>query len=146
MCKNSVKSAIPADNRENSNVNVGLLNMSSEKFGDGIFVEMIMHYVIAIICLAMVCKWLKKCWNRRQERQKRMLNLAGIQMNHLNNPGQGQQLGQQLALPAPAAPPMPAPAQPVPVPIIVHQAGGNQYKPAIMSTEFEKIEQYRTQT
>ena len=68
--------------------------------------------------------------------------MAGIQMNHLNNPGQGQ----QLALPAPAAPPMPAPAQPVPVPIIVHQAGGNQYKPAIMSPEFDKMEQYRTQT
>ena len=53
-------------------------------------------------------------------------------MNHLNNPGQGQ----QLALPAPAAPPMPAPAQPVPVPIIVHHS--NQYKPAIMSTDLTR--------
>ena len=138
MCKNS-KSEIPADNRENSNVNVGLLNKSREKMGDGLSVEVIMQYIIALICLAMVCKWLKKCWNRRQQR---ILNMAGIQMNHLNNPGQGQ----QLALPAPAAPPMPAPAQPVPVPIIVHHAGGNQYKPAIMSPEFDKMEQYRTQT
>ena len=68
-----------------------------------------------------------------------MLGLAGIQMNNLN---QGQ--GQQLALPAPVAPP--PPAQHVPVPIIVHHAGGNQYKPAIMSPEFDKMEQYRTHT
>ena len=72
-----------------------------------------------------------------------MLGLAGIQMNNLN---QGQ--GQQLALPAPVAPaPVapPPPAQHVPLPIIVHHAGGNQYKPAIMSPEFvDKMEQYRT--
>ena len=70
--------------------------------------------------------------------------MAGNQMmamNPLNHPGQQ---GQQLALPAPAAPPMPAPAQPVPVPIIVHHS--NQCKPAIMSAEFDKMEQYRTQT
>ena len=69
--------------------------------------------------------------------------MAGNQtmaMNPLNQPGQQ---GQQLALPAPATPPMPAPAQPLPVPIIVHYS--NQYKrAAIMSTEFDKMEQYRT--
>ena len=88
MCKNSVKRAIPQDNRENNDVNVGLLNMSSEKFGDGISAEMVMQYVIAIICLAMVVKWLRKCWTRRQQR---MLNMAGNQMmamNTLNQPGQ----------------------------------------------------------
>ena len=87
MCKNR-RSQTPADNRENSNVNVGLLNMSSEKMGDGLSIEVIMQYVIAFICLLMMCRWIKKCWTRRQERQKRMLGLAGIQMNNLNQ-GQG---------------------------------------------------------
>ena len=63
MLKSKVTNG-PQDNRENSNVNVGLWNMSSEKFGDGVTGEMVVTYVIAAICLMMVGKWLKKCWNQ----------------------------------------------------------------------------------
>ena len=67
MCKRPVKRDLP-QNRENNNVNVGLLNMSSEEFGDGITTENVIQYVIAIICIAMVFKWIRKCWTRRQQR------------------------------------------------------------------------------
>ena len=134
MCKNrGSQSQTPA---ENSNVNVGLLNMSSENM-NSLSMEVILQYLIAFIALLMMFRWMKKCWTRRQERQKRMLGLAGIPMNNLNQ-GQGQ-----LALPAPvaSAPAAPPPAQHVPLPIIVHHAGGNNYKPV----EFvDKMEKYRT--
>ena len=116
--------------------------MSSQSM-NSLSMEVILQYLIAFIALLMTMRWLKKCWTRRQERQRRMLGLAGIPMNNLNQ-GQGQ-----LALPAPVAPaPVapPPPAQHVPLPIIMHHAGGNQYKPAITSPEFDKMEQCRTQT
>ena len=56
MCKRRVERAIPQDVRDNSNVNVGLLNMSSEQSGDEIIVENVIQYVIGIICVAMVLK------------------------------------------------------------------------------------------
>ena len=119
-------------------MNVGLLNMSSEKFGDGATGEMIVTYIIAAICILMVGKWLKKCWNRRQERQQDLIcNLTQGDHQRMANLAQGghqpmamqQILAQQLALPAP-------------VPVIVHH---NQFKPAILEgTEVDRMEKYRT--
>ena len=119
--------------------------MSSEELRDGITVENVIQYVIAIICIAMVFKWIRKCWTRRQQR---MMNTAGQQM--AMNQIQPVQQQQPLALLAPApAPPAPA-TQHVPVAIIVHH---NQYKPAaIMSTGdsldivdgMDRKEKYRT--
>ena len=140
MCKNrGSHSQTPA---ENNNVNVGLMNLSSENM-NSLSMEVILQYLIAFIAILMFFRWMKKCWTRRQERQKRMLGIAGINMNNLNqglnNQGQGQ-----LALPAPPAPSAPAapPApQHVPMPIIVHHASGSNYKPV----EFvDKMEKYRT--
>ena len=141
MCKRPVKRDIPQNNRENSNVNVGLLNMSSEDIGDGIRAENVIKYVIAIICIAMVFKWIRKCWTRRQQR---MMNTAGQQMMAMNLIQPVQQHQQPLALPAPAPQPLallapaPAPApQHVPVPIIVHH---NQYKPAAIMNAGDSLE------
>ena len=116
--------------------------MSSENM-NSLSMEVILQYLIAFIALLMFFRWMKKYWTRRQERQRRMLGLAGIPMNNLNqglnNQGQGQ-----LALPAPpvpSAPAAPPAAQHVPLPIIVHHASGNNYKPV----EFvDKMEKYRT--
>ena len=44
---------VPSDNRENKNFNVGLLNLSNEKMGDGIDSSGIIIYVIAAICIMM---------------------------------------------------------------------------------------------
>ena len=148
MCKRPVKRDLP-QNRENNNVNIGLLNMSSEEFGDGITTENVIQYVIVIICIAMVFKWIRKCWTRRQQR----MSTAGQQVMAMN-PIQPVQQQQPPALPAPApalALPAPAPApQHVPIPIIVHH---NQYKPAaILNTGdslervdgIDRMEKYRT--
>ena len=144
MCKRRVERDIP-QNRENKNVNVGLLNMSSEEFGDGITTEKVIQYVIVIICIAMVLKWIRKCWTRRQQR----MNTAGQQVMAMNQiqPVQQHQPpalpapAPALALPAPApalALPAPAPApQHVPIPIIVHH---NQYKPAAILNTGESLE------
>ena len=138
MCKRAIRET-PKENHENSNVNVGLLNMSNETFSDGLNATAILQYVIAAILMIMVAKWLKKCWNRRQQR------LFG----HLGQHHVGQ-MGQQPALPAPAAiptaPVAPAP-QPQPVPaIILHHS---QFKPAALMPPAEydtvdKMEKYRT--
>jgi len=137
MCKTrGSQTQTPA---ENNNLNVGLLNMSSENM-NSLSMEVILQYLIAFIALLMMVRWIKKCWTRRQERQRRMLGLAGIPMNNLN---QGMNSQGQLALPAPvpSAPAAPPPAQHVPLPIIVHHAGGSNYKPV----EFvDKMEKYRT--
>ena len=149
MCKRRVERAIPQDVRDNSNVNVGLLNMSSEQSGDEIIVENVIQYVIGIICVAMVLKWIQKCWSRRQQRR---LNSAGQQMA-MNQIQAAQQLAVQappapLPAPAPQPPapvlalPAPAPApQHIPVPIIVHH---NQYQPADRVEDLDRMEKYRT--
>ena len=153
MCKRRVERAIPQDVRDNNNVNVGLLNMSSEQSGDEIIVESVIQYVIGIICVVMVLKWIRKCWSRRHQRR---LNPAGQQMA-MNQIQAAQHLAVQAppaplaaAAPAPApqppapvlALPAPAPApQHIPVPIIVHH---NQYQPADRVEDLDRMEKYRT--
>ena len=59
-CKaHAPKRADAQDARENNNNNIGLLNVSSEKMGDGLDTESIATYTIATICLIMLIKWLK---------------------------------------------------------------------------------------
>ena len=55
MCKNTVAAVTPGG-QENSNVNVGLLNMSSEEMGGNLSAETVMTYIIAAICLFMCFK------------------------------------------------------------------------------------------
>ena len=64
---------IPSDAREDKNLNVGLLNLSNEKMGDGIDSSEIVIYVIAAITVMMLFKWMKKCWTRCQERMLRQM-------------------------------------------------------------------------
>ena len=61
MCKRGIERDILSENRENKNLNVGLVNLSNEKMGDGIDTSNIVIYVIAAICIMMLIKWVKKC-------------------------------------------------------------------------------------
>ena len=61
MCKRGIERDILSENRENKNLNVGLVNLSNEKMGDGIDTSDIVIYVIAAICIMMLIKWVKKC-------------------------------------------------------------------------------------
>ena len=85
---------VPSDNRENKNFNVGLLNLSNEKMGDGIDSSDIIIYVIAAICIMMLFKWMKQCYTRRQEKMIRQMQLVQMKMQPL----------QPLQVPALAAP------------------------------------------
>ena len=118
MCKNTVAAVTPGG-QENSNVNVGLLNMSSEEMGGNLSAETVMTYIIAAICLFMCFKWIKKCLG------------PGILVNQ--NQG-GQQLPMQQI-------PAPLPALPAPLPIIIHP---NQYKLPVLEGTEDRMEKYRT--
>ena len=50
MCKKRMERDIPSEARKNKNLNIGLLNLSNEKMGDGIDSSDIVIYVIAAIC------------------------------------------------------------------------------------------------
>ena len=108
-------------------MNVGQVNMS--KTGDGIDSSDVIIYIIAAICIMMLMKWLKKCYNRRQER---MIRQNQMQMQ----PSQPLQPFQQLQVPA-LAPPVAEPAYRI------------HYRPASISepeTAMEdSMKKYRTQ-
>ena len=55
MCKKDNKAVMPGG-QEYSNVNVGLLNMSSEEMGGNLSAETVVTYIIAAICLFMCFK------------------------------------------------------------------------------------------
>ena len=69
MCNRRTECDLQSDNRENQNMNVGLVNMS--KTGDGIDSSDIIIHIIAAIGVMTLIKRLKKCYNRRQERMIR---------------------------------------------------------------------------
>ena len=60
MCKRRIERDLQSDNRENKNLNVGLVNLSNEKMGDGIDSSDIIIYIMAVICIIMLMKWIKK--------------------------------------------------------------------------------------
>ena len=133
MCKKDNKAVMPGG-QENNNVNVGLLNMSSEKFGENLSGETVVTYIIAAICIFMCFNWIKKCWNRRQEKQRNMIRSLGQRpMISLDQGGQQQLPMQQI----PAA----LPALPAPLPIIVHP---NQFKLPVLEGTEDRMEKYRT--
>ena len=100
MCKRRIECDLQSDNHENKNLNVGIVNMS--KTGDLIDSSDIIIYIIAAICIMMLMKWRKKCYNRHQERM--------IRQNQMQKqPSQPLQPFQQLQVPA-LAPPVAEPA------------------------------------
>ena len=137
MCKKTAQAiagATPGTTQENSNVNVGLLNMSSEQMGAPLTAQSVMTYIIAAICLFMVFKWAKKCWNRRQEKKRELIRSLG-QQTPMVNQNQGVQMPMQQ---------IPAPLPALPAPIIIHP---NQFKLGLEGTEdrnFDRMEKYRT--
>ena len=133
MCEKTIAAVTPGG-QENSNVNVGLLNMSSEEMGGNLSAESVMTYIIAAICLFMCFKWIKKCWNRRQEKQRNMIRSLGQGPMISQNQGGQQQLPMQQI---PAA----LPALPAPLPIIVHP---NQFKLPVLEGTEDRMEKYRT--
>ena len=106
MCNKRSERDLQTDNREYQNMNVGLVNMS--KTGDGIDSSDIIICIIAAICVMMLIKWLKKCYNRRQERMIRQLQAAQPIQMQVQPPAQPMQF-QQLHVPA-LAPPIAEPA------------------------------------
>ena len=72
MCKTAKTMAEnPGTSQENVNTNIGLLNMSSEEIGGPMTTQSVVTYIIALICIVMVLKWLKKCYGRRHARKKK---------------------------------------------------------------------------
>ena len=99
LCKRRPERDTNQDTRENKNLNVGLLNWSNEKMGDGIDSSDIVIYVIAAICVMMSFKWMKKCWTICQERMVQQMQPVQTQMQPLYQPM--QQIQQLPALAAP---------------------------------------------
>ena len=133
MCKNTAKTMAenPGTSQENSNTNIGLLNMSSEEIGGPMTTQSVMTYIIALICIVMVLKWLKKCYGRRQERKRELIRSLSQQTPVVN---QNQMAMQQIA-------PIPGPLPALAPPIIIHP---NQFKIGLEGTgENDRMEKYR---
>ena len=133
MCKKTDSSQKGHSDQQNSNTNVGLINVSDQSQSFGITGEQIATYMIAFIVGLMVLKWIRKACNRRAARNRQMI------MDMANN------------IPMNAVPALPPPApvlqQPV-VPIVLQHGGYKQQAPAIMmeadSGEFDRMQKYRT--
>ena len=133
MCKNTAKTIAgnPGTSQENSNTNIGLLNMSSEAMSGPMTVQSVMTYIIALICLVMVFKWLKKCYGRRQARKRELIRSLS-QQTPMGN--QNQMAMQQI-------PSIPGPLPALAPPIIIHP---NQFKIGLEGTgENDRMEKYR---
>ena len=134
MCKNTAKTMAgnPGTSQENVNTNIGLLNMSSEEIGGPMTTQSIVTYIIALICIVMVLKWLKKCYGRRQARKRELIRSLS-QQTPMGN--QNQMAMQQI-------PPIPGPLPALAPPIIIHP---NQFKLGLEGTgDNDRMEKYRT--
>ena len=133
MCKNTAKTMAgnPGTSQENVNTNIGLLNMSSEEIGGPMSTQSIVTYMIALICIVMVLKWLKKCYGRRQARKRELIRSLS-QQTPMGN--QNQMAMQQI-------PSIPGPLPALAPPIIIHP---NQFKIGLEGTgENDRMEKYR---
>ena len=133
MCKNTAKTMAgnPGTSQENVNTNIGLLNMSSEEIGGPMTTQSVVTYIIALICIVMVLKWLKKCYGRRQARKRELIRSLS-QQTPMGN--QNQMAMQQI-------PPIPGPLPALAPPIIIHP---NQFKIGLEGTgENDRMEKYR---
>ena len=90
----------------NDNTNIGLLNVSSESFGQSLNAELVIDLVVLMVLLMLLMRWVKKCFVKRKLKQRRALTalLHGGQ-------GAGQAPPPQHAQPPPPLPAAPAPAQ-----------------------------------
>ena len=96
MCKKNI------DGDQIENTNVGLLNVSSDSFGQSLNAELIVELVGLAVLLMMLMRWLKKCIAKRKIRQRRAL----AALLHGAPPPPPQQA--QPPPPPPAAAPGPA--------------------------------------
>ena len=121
----------PGTAQENVNTNIGLLNMSSEEIGGPMTTQSVVTYLIALICIVMVLKWLKKCYGRRQARKRELIRSLS-QPTPMGN--QNQMAMQQM-------PSIPGPLPALAPPIIIHP---NQFKIGLEGTgENDRMEKYR---
>ena len=132
MCKTAKQMAEnPGTAQENVNTNIGLLNMSSEEIGGPMTTQSVVTYLIALICIVMVLKWLKKCYGRRQARKRELIRSLS-QPTPMGN--QNQMAMQQI-------PSIPGPLPALAPPIIIHP---NQFKIGLEGTgENDRMEKYR---
>ena len=132
MCKTAKQMAEnPGTAQENVNTNIGLLNMSSEEIGGPMTTQSVVTYLIALICIVMVLKWLKKCYGRRQARKRELIRSLS-QQTPMGN--QNQMAMQQI-------PSIPGPLPALAPPIIIHP---NQFKIGLEGTgENDRMEKYR---
>ena len=100
MCK---KQEVAGD--QNDNTNIGLLNVSSESFGQSVNAEMVIELIGLMVLLMLALRWVKKCFAKRKLKQRRALQslLHGGQVV----PAQPAQPAQPPVIAAPA----PGPAQ-----------------------------------
>ena len=138
MCKSKTDSSQKGQSeQQNSNTNVGLINVSDQSQSFGITGEQIATYMIAFIVGLMVLKWIRKACNRRAARNRQMI------MDMANN----IPMNAVPALPPPAPVHQPVMQQPV-VPIVLQHGGYKQQAPAIMmeadAGEFDAMKKYRT--
>ena len=134
MCKNTAKTMAgdPGTSQENVNTNIGLLNMSSEEIGGPMSTQSIVTYMIALICIVMVLKWLKKCYGRRQARKRELIRSLS-QQTPMGN--QNQMAMQQIQ-------PIPGPLPALAPPIIINP---NQFRLGLEGTgDNDRMEKYRT--
>ena len=135
MCKTAKTMAEnPGTAQENVNTNIGLLNMSSEEIGGPMTTQSVVTYLIALICIVMVLKWLKKCYGRRQARKRELIRSLS-QQTPMGN--QNQMAMQQI-------PSIPGPLPALAPPIIIHP---NQFKIGLEGTgendRMDRMEKYR---
>ena len=69
MCK---KNQIEGGQIESTNV--GLLNVSSDSFGESLNAEMVVELVGLFVLLLMLLRWLKKCLVKRKMKQRQALS------------------------------------------------------------------------
>ena len=108
MCKKNT-----VDGDMNDNTNIGLLNVSSESFGQSLNAELVIDLVVLMVLLMLLMRWVKKCFVKRKLKQRRALTalLHGGQGAGHAPPPQHAQPPPPLPVLAPPLPAAPAPAQ-----------------------------------
>ena len=132
MCKTAKTMAEnPGTAQENVNTNIGLLNMSSEEIGGPMTTQSVVTYLIALICIVMVLKWLKKCYGRRQARKRELIRSLSQQTP----------VGNQNQMAMNQIPSIPGPLPALAPPIIIHP---NQFKIGLEgASDSDRMEKYR---
>ena len=101
MCKKNT-----VDGDQNDNTNIGLLNVSSESFGQSVNAELVIELIGLGVLMMLLMRWVKKCFAKRKLKQRRALT-ALLHGGQVVGPAQPAQHAQPPALPAAA----PGPAQ-----------------------------------